>query len=446
MTSYREEIRADRAAQAEQRRLDAAAVEERRAERQKVSDERAARLRDQARADREADRAGRQRRRRERAERRASALTPSEIYRRGTLVLVTVSALASLPAQVMHFVGIDPVLLPLPLALEGAAWVTAAGVAYADARRLPGWVRWFLRALVASFAGFAAYINYGYGLSLTASGLTSADADAVGAGLAAVTLLGPVLFEIRQWVAAFGAASDDGKDAARRRHNARRRRHHRKVRRLANRLVSAAPFESLSEATAWERAWEIVHGCAEPGMTPELHRKKVGAAQQMAAARQSQRPTGPAADMEPNADETAVDTANQSGSDLRERVSLGRRWAVRIRTRPARRSRQRVGSAPKPTDAPPVVPAGRPVVVAAASSTRPRRATGQVPQSARTTRPKRTPDELLEQARSATADWPTGDLTADRIRKAVRTSADNARTLREALKAERAARFDERAA
>ncbi|MFG3059014.1 DUF2637 domain-containing protein [Streptomyces sp. NPDC048231] len=73
----------------------------------------------------------------------------------------------------------------------------------------------------------------------------------------------------------------------------------------------------------------------------------------------------------------------------------------------------------------------------AAESTRQRRATGRVPEVARTPRPKRTPGELLSQARTATADWPDFRLTAEGIRREVRTSPANARTLRDTLRAER---------
>ncbi|MFI0769643.1 DUF2637 domain-containing protein [Streptomyces sp. NPDC021218] len=84
-------------------------------------------------------------------------------------------------------------------------------------------------------------------------------------------------------------------------------------------------------------------------------------------------------------------------------------------------------------------PAGAAV---AAESARPRRATGRVPGSARPARPKRTPAELLDQARSATAEWKDAELTAERIRKEVHTSAEKARGLRDALRAERAESSD----
>ncbi|MET7927876.1 conjugal transfer protein [Streptomyces sp. NPDC005349] len=75
---------------------------------------------------------------------------------------------------------------------------------------------------------------------------------------------------------------------------------------------------------------------------------------------------------------------------------------------------------------------------APAESTRPRRATGRVPEAARSARPKRTGDQLLDEARAVTADWPDARLTAEGIRLAVHTSPKNARTLRDTLRAERA--------
>ncbi|WP_122620217.1 conjugal transfer protein [Streptomyces sp. Tu 4128] len=75
----------------------------------------------------------------------------------------------------------------------------------------------------------------------------------------------------------------------------------------------------------------------------------------------------------------------------------------------------------------------------AAESTRPRRATGRVPDAAKPSRPKRTPDQLLAEAREATADWPDAKVTGEGIRRAIRTSPANARSLRDTLLAERAA-------
>ncbi|MEJ8670110.1 conjugal transfer protein [Streptomyces sp. MS1.AVA.1] len=74
-----------------------------------------------------------------------------------------------------------------------------------------------------------------------------------------------------------------------------------------------------------------------------------------------------------------------------------------------------------------------------AESTPPRRATGRLPDAARSPRPKRNADQLLNEARKTTADWPDAKVTAEGIRRAIRTSPANARKLRDALLAERAA-------
>ncbi|MFV2117055.1 hypothetical protein ACE14D_00790 [Streptomyces sp. Act-28] len=85
-------------------------------------------------------------------------------------------------------------------------------------------------------------------------------------------------------------------------------------------------------------------------------------------------------------------------------------------------------------------PTGRVVVRAVAAEQAPRRrVTGRVPDAARSPRPTRTREELLAEARQLTESWSVQELTADRIRKAVRTSADKGRWLRETLRAERGA-------
>ncbi|MGW3459055.1 hypothetical protein ACWDE9_05450 [Streptomyces olivaceoviridis] len=73
----------------------------------------------------------------------------------------------------------------------------------------------------------------------------------------------------------------------------------------------------------------------------------------------------------------------------------------------------------------------------AAESTRPLRATYRVPEAAKTPRVHRTPEQLLTEARTVTADWPK--VTAEGIRRELHVSPAKARTLRDALLAERAA-------
>lgn len=280
-SSWFEERRADKRVDAEERRKTAAFEaklrrDERREEKKDRRDDKAQKRR---------DRIGR---RQSRVARREKALTPGNVYRKGTLGLVALSALASLPAQILHFVAIHWMLSPVGPAVEGAAWVMAAGVAYADERKLPGWVRWLLRGLSLSAAGFAAHINYQYGLSLTGDGISEANAQAAGLGLAAVTLGGPLFFEVRQWVTTLTAMVTDPKrraeEKARARHEKQRRRHHKTVAEIADRLVSAAPYGSLKFEDAWGQAWAIVHGTDKLGMTARFHAYAVRSATALDAA------------------------------------------------------------------------------------------------------------------------------------------------------------------
>ncbi|MFF1411159.1 DUF2637 domain-containing protein [Streptomyces sp. NPDC058289] len=125
-------------------------------------------------------------------------------------------------------------------------------------------------------------------------------------------------------------------------------------------------------------------------------------------------------------DESDQPTVNRLGSDLHEST-------------PAAPSAVTELPAIEAADPVPVeLSQSAPALAVAAVQHAPRRATGRVPESARTPRPTRTPDQLLSEARSATADWPDAELTAEAIRKAVRTSSANGRTLRDTLKAERA--------
>ena len=283
MSSWNEERRRNQAADAEQRRLDQDAAAERRAKARATEDERrrSNRKADQAeaRAEKQQKRRDKRERRRERAQAWTKNTRPGVVYQRGTLALVTASALASLPAQVAHFVTVSVMLLPLPFALEGAAWVMAAGVAYADEKHLPAWVRWLLRGLCLTAAGYAALINYGYGAQT---------APSVGYGLAAVSLLGPLFFEVRQWVTTLtvdaGEKKRRGEAKARAKHDRARYRHHKDVVKLARRLVSAAPYGALALEDAFTAAWEIFYGTGTPGMTPALHAQQLASRKSLADA------------------------------------------------------------------------------------------------------------------------------------------------------------------
>ncbi|MEU0181799.1 hypothetical protein ABZ312_11510 [Streptomyces sp. NPDC006207] len=283
MSSWSEERRLNSAAEREQQRKDDDARAERIARQRQIEDERRRqnRLADkaEARAEQLQRRKDRANRRKERAATWASITEPANAYGRGTTALVTASVLASLPAQFIHFVAISPMMLTVPIAIEGGAWVAFAGVRYADAKGLPGWVRWILRVLTVTAAGYAAHINYEYGASI---------APAAAWGLAGVTLGGPMFAEIRQWVMAMSTATRSGagrKEAkARRKHDKQRRSDWKDVQRIADRLISAAPFGTLSEEDAFSQAWFIVNGTHKRGVTASLEQMATASRARMAKA------------------------------------------------------------------------------------------------------------------------------------------------------------------
>ncbi|MFJ2005829.1 DUF2637 domain-containing protein [Streptomyces chartreusis] len=150
------------------------------------------------------------------------------------------------------------------------------------------------------------------------------------------------------------------------------------------------------------------------------------------------RPTPIAGPIE-NAEESTETTSKRSTADLPE-STCAPITATLVRV-PDRSPVGHVKSAPVFKPIPqgatlPLAPIERRAVPA--ESTRSRRATGRLPDAAKSTRPKRTPDELLTEARKATADWPDAKVTAEGIRRKVRTSPANARMLRDTLLAERA--------
>ncbi|MBW8702534.1 hypothetical protein MBT84_23335 [Streptomyces sp. MBT84] len=141
-----------------------------------------------------------------------------------------------------------------------------------------------------------------------------------------------------------------------------------------------------------------------------------------------------------NTEESTETVRNRSSSDLTVSTPAPITRNVTVLPRPVAVGflKSTVTAKPIPaTEQPTTAPIER--RAAAAESPRSRRATGRVPEAARTPRPKRTPDELLDEARKATADWPDAKLTAEGIRREVRTSPANARTLRDTLRAERGA-------
>ncbi|MFJ2476359.1 DUF2637 domain-containing protein [Streptomyces sp. NPDC087659] len=133
-------------------------------------------------------------------------------------------------------------------------------------------------------------------------------------------------------------------------------------------------------------------------------------------------------DPTPTLVESAEITVNRSTCDLGEHAELPAAQVEELPARPV----EPVPAAVEEEESERV-----PVGAVAADQPRVRRATGRVPVVARSSRPVRTAEELLIEAREATAGWAIEKLTAEGIRKAVRTSPAKARVLRETLRVER---------
>ncbi|MFJ2636008.1 DUF2637 domain-containing protein [Streptomyces sp. NPDC087422] len=117
------------------------------------------------------------------------------------------------------------------------------------------------------------------------------------------------------------------------------------------------------------------------------------------------------------------------------RTEHGRRW----RSKTERRTRVLLKLGELAPTAAPV--AGPPTAVAPATDpapeAKPKTAPRRPAKPAPKTTGRRSVDDVLADARTTTADWPVTELTADRIRTAVKCGAGHARTVRDVLRAER---------
>jgi hypothetical protein len=146
----------------------------------------------------------------------------------------------------------------LAFMLEAGAWAATAG----EVKALKaGRAVWPYRIAIWTFTAAAASINFAHGLGT---------AWWLGAILAASSIVPVALFHMVM-AGRHVAKPKDATAKARARHEKKRRKHHTDVADLADRLVSAAPFGTLSFEDAFAAAWSIKHGTAKPGMTPELH-------------------------------------------------------------------------------------------------------------------------------------------------------------------------------
>jgi hypothetical protein len=193
--------------------------------------------------------------------------------------VMALGLLAALPAQISYFLGLhrkddqNPgpawTLAPIPFFLELLAWVGVMGTRWAHRKGLPRWPFWLLTATLASVAG---YINLAHGRAEYGT--------VAGLALAATSVIGPLLAEVRQFLET--KAAEDGRDLKERARDRRKAREVAKVEREREqveqvederrsklfkhefaefrRIMAAHPTDSIDREAAWAQAWDTMHG------------------------------------------------------------------------------------------------------------------------------------------------------------------------------------------
>jgi hypothetical protein len=144
--------------------------------------------------------------------------------------------------------------------LEGTAWaLTFMGKQAEDAGRPAG----KYRVATWSTAFLAAGVNYWHWAE------TLPDHKWVAVVFAASSLIAIYLWDMKTHGSHGKTKEERQREKARRKHLAARRKDHKDIAREADRLLSALPFESISEEEAFAAAWQIKKG-AQPGLSAEV--------------------------------------------------------------------------------------------------------------------------------------------------------------------------------
>lgn len=195
-----------------------------------------------------------------------------------TNIVLTLGLLAALPAQLSYFLKLHRkgdasgdmawLMAPVPFFLELLAWVGVLGTQWAHRKGLPRWPFWILTAGLASIAG---YINLTHGA--TEYGTVA------GVALAATSMIGPVLAEVRQVLESKAAVDNRSreqrakekeaakKEAAEAREETKRHKLEDERRRAKwgevfaeyERIVAAHPIGAITRNEAWKAAWDNLH-------------------------------------------------------------------------------------------------------------------------------------------------------------------------------------------
>lgn len=212
------------------------------------------------------------------ARRREASADNGTAFKRIVNVAVVLGLLAALPAQLSYFLtlhkegeenpGTAWLLGPIPFFLELLAWVGVLGTRWAHRKGLPRWPFWILTAALASVAG---YINLAHG--------TDEYGIVAGVALAATSVIGPVLAEVRDFLEG-RAAADTRSLEQRAAAKAAAKKQAREQRALAKvhsaedkrrkelfkhefaeyqRIIVAHPTGAITREAAWQQAWDNIH-------------------------------------------------------------------------------------------------------------------------------------------------------------------------------------------
>lgn len=215
----------------------------------------------------------------DRKEKRAEARLDKGIaFKQLVTALVVLGLLASLPSLIAYFLGRQAqgqmdsgpawYLLSVPFFLELLAWTSVKGTQWAVRR---GFVRWPFWILTLFLAGFAGFINGTKGAGMYG--------NVAGLALAATSIFGPVLWEVREFIEARTAG--DNRSAAERAEQkaeakAKTAAEKAEAARLAKqdadrerefpveyaeyrRITIAHPLGAITRDEAWTQAWDNLH-------------------------------------------------------------------------------------------------------------------------------------------------------------------------------------------
>ncbi|MET9183476.1 hypothetical protein ABZX88_35475 [Kitasatospora aureofaciens] len=261
-TDWRTERRADRAAERAEDRAD-----------RKLAAEEARKDRAAAEARRRRDRADRAAKRADRFQ-AARTWFASEGDTAFTILMILLSVTPAIASQVGALGGKTDELsaVSLALMLELGAWSATVGGTRAlrDGRPVLPY-----RIAMWGCAAVAAGINVSH---------NGGPADWFALVMGAASLAGVAFWELR-CVGRHGQSrrtrEQRAEDRAKRRHQRRRRKHHRPIWESAQRILSGAPYGSLTADEAWAMAWQDVHGDLTPGRTGAMEVQRAASAKQL---------------------------------------------------------------------------------------------------------------------------------------------------------------------